>query len=226
MIKLLAFDLDGTLAEVGKGILEKDIEILKKIEENGIKIAICSGKPTYYLCGFMRQVGLQCPILIGENGAVIRFGVDLPPNQFYVLPYSKEAEQTIRFLKEKIDERLPDMWYQPNLVGLTPFPKTEAEFEIITELIAENQDLVRDVVVYRHGDSFDILPKGIDKKAGLQYLGELLEIAPHEVAAIGDGINDYPMFEYAGLSIGINVKDSEKVDKNYNTLTEVLACFR
>ena len=211
---------------MGKGILEKDIEILKKIEENGIKIAICSGKPTYYLCGFMRQVGLKCPILIGENGAVVQFGVDLPPKQFYILPYSEEAKQTICFLKEKIDERLPDMWYQPNLVGLTPFPKTEAEFEIISELIAENQDLVRDVVIYRHGDSFDILPKGIDKKAGLQYLGELLTIAPHEVAAIGDGINDYPMFEYAGLAIGINVKDSEKVDKNCKTLTEVLACFR
>lgn len=114
MIKAVIFDLDNTLAKIGKEILPKDLELLRKMEKQGVRIAICSGKTVDYLCGFMRQVGLEYPVLIGENGAVIQFGVDLPPNQFHILPYSMEAKQSIKLLKEKITEKLPNMWYQAN----------------------------------------------------------------------------------------------------------------
>lgn len=223
MVKLIVFDLDGTLAKIGKGIQLKDIELLKQIEQMGVKIAICSGKPTNYLCGVMRQVELENPILLGENGAVIQFGVDLPPKQFYTLPYSKEAKQTIHLLREKIHEVLPEMWYQPNLVGLTPFPKNDAEFETIAALIEEHKQQLKDVTVYRHVDSFDITPTGVDKKKGLQYLSGLLELKSEEIVAVGDGVNDYPMFEFAGLSIGVNVVDTDKVDKNFESTTQALA---
>ena len=33
MLKLAVFDLDGTLAELGKGILPEDIELLKLLEK-------------------------------------------------------------------------------------------------------------------------------------------------------------------------------------------------
>lgn len=222
MLKLAVFDLDGTLTELGKGILPKDIELLKELEDSGVRIAICSGKPAYYLCGFMRQVGLKHPILIGENGATIQFGVDLPPKEYYVLPYSSVAKESLKYIKESLDSLLSDMWYQPNEVGLTPFPRNEEEFEIIANFLSENHDKIKDVDGYRHVDSFDITPIGINKKSGLGYLGKLLNILPEETVAIGDGVNDYPMFEYAGYSIGIRVKDQEKVDRNFNELSEVL----
>ena len=222
MIKLIVFDLDNTLAKIGKEMIPKDVELLKQIEHKGVKIAICSGKPTDYLCGFMRQVGLENPILLGENGAVIQFGVDLPPKQFYMLPYSEDAKKTISFLREKIDEVISDMWYQPNLVGLTPFPKNENEFEKIAAILDKYQEKLKDVVVYRHIDSFDITPIGIDKRKGLQYLGEVLEITPEETVAVGDGVNDYPMFAYAGYSVGVNVKEIERVNQNLKSSTDVL----
>ena len=222
MLKVAVFDLDGTLAELGKGILQEDIELLRQLEKKGVRIAVCSGKPAYYLCGFMRQVGLKHPILIGENGATIQFGVDLPPKENYVLPYSEEARESIKYIKKNLDELLPGGWYQPNEVGLTPFPKNEEEFDVILQFLKKNYERIKDVEVYRHIDSFDITPIGINKKAGLQYLGELLDVKPGETVAIGDGVNDYPMFEYAGEAIGINVKDAERVDKNFTTLAEVL----
>lgn len=221
-MKLVVFDLDNTLAKLGKGIIQEDLELLKKIEKKGATVAICSGKPTYYLCGFMRQVELEHPVLIGENGAVIQFGVDLPPKRFYILPYSSEAKKTISLLEEKVCETYPDMWFQPNQVGLTPFPKSEEEFEGIEAIIETYKDAVRDVIVYRHVDSFDITPCGIDKKAGIQYLGQLLGIIKEETIAVGDGVNDYPMFEYAGHAVGVNVKETEKVDHNFNSATKAL----
>lgn len=222
MIKLMVFDLDNTLAELGKGIQAQDIALLKAIAEQGITIAICSGKPTYYLCGFLRQVGLQQPILIGENGAVIQIGVDLPPKTFHVLPYSEQAKRSIALLKSKFESLLPHLWYQPNLVGLTPFPTSEAEFECIADCIRNHAAELQDITVYRHADSFDIVPTGIDKKQGLAFLGKLLGILPEETIAIGDGINDYPMFDYAGYAVGIRVQDSSKVTINFSTTTEAL----
>ena len=71
MHKLLVFDLDGTLAPVGKPMADDTLGLLRSLEKAGYRIAVCSGKPTYYLCGLLRQAGLDAPVLIGENGAVL-----------------------------------------------------------------------------------------------------------------------------------------------------------
>ncbi|MBQ8620401.1 MAG: HAD family phosphatase [Clostridia bacterium] len=222
MYKLIVFDLDGTLAALGRGIEPENLALLRRLEDAGARIAICSGKPTYYLCGFMRQVGLRAPILVGENGAVIQLGVDLPPREYHVAPYSEAAKRSIRMLRDAIEAKVPGMWYQPNEVGLTPFPRNEAEFDAVQECIDALAGEIRDVIVYRHCDSFDITPEGITKKSGLARLGALLGVAPEETIAVGDGVNDYPMFEYAALSVGVNVKDADKVDVNFSTVTEAL----
>ena len=222
MIKLVVFDLDGTLAPVGKGMLESDIELLKKIEGSGVTVAICSGKPCYYLCGFMRQVGLENPVLVGENGGEIVFGVDLPPMVNEILPYSKDAKASLKFLREGFDSLIDDIWYQPNNVGLTPFLKRKEDFEIISQFIKDNEMFLKDIVVYRHFDCFDIMPEGIDKGNGVRHLARMLGVTRDEILAVGDSINDYPMFEYAGHSFGVNVKDTSLVDLNFDTIGQAL----
>ena len=222
MIKLIVFDLDNTLAPVGKGILPETIEKVREIEKSGIKIAICSGKPTFYICGLMRQVELIDPILIGENGAVIQFGVDLPPRRYEVQTYSKEAKETIRFLRGKIEEALSHVWFQPNEVGLTPFLTKQEEFDVINKILEDYKDQVNDVIVYEQFDCFDITPNGITKKSGIEKLANMLGVLPEEMVAVGDGINDYPMFEFAGTALGVNVKDEDKVDKNFTSIGKAL----
>ena len=222
MYKLAIFDLDDTLAEIGKPILPENLSLLKELEKSGMQTAVASGKPIYYLCGLMRQVGLEHPALIGENGAVLQLGVDLPPRNFTIMKYSYNAKWSIELLKEKFAEKLPDMWYQPNQVGLTPFPTTDEEFEIIEQCIEENKDSIKDISVYRHIDSVDIVPSNISKYTGLEYLGKLLNIPPEETIAVGDGVNDYSMFEYAGLSIGINLQDETAVNVNVSNVNEAI----
>ena len=222
MIRLIVFDLDGTLAELGKGIEPQNLELLRQLEDAGARIAICSGKPTYYLCGLMRQVGLKAPILVGENGAVIQFGVDLPPKDYFVAPYSPGAKRSIRLLREAIESAVPGMWYQPNEVGLTPFPSNEAGFDVIQSCLDTLAPQLEDLIIYRHCDCFDIMPNGITKKSGLERLSKLIGIPAEETASVGDGVNDYPMFEYAGLSVGIHVKEPEKVDRNFPSIHDAL----
>lgn len=221
--KLIVFDLDGTLAALGKGILPEDLALLRRLEETGARIAICSGKPTYYLCGMMRQVGLRAPVLVGENGAVIQMGVDLPPKDYFVAPCSDAAKRSIRRLRETLEQDVPGMWYQPNEVGLTPFPRDESGFDVIQSCLDTLAPQLEDLIIYRHCDCFDIMPDGITKKSGLERLGRLLGIPPEETAACGDGVNDYPMFEYAGLSVGVNVHDESKVNVNVASAGEALS---
>ncbi|MBR5559800.1 MAG: HAD family phosphatase [Clostridia bacterium] len=222
MYKLIVFDLDGTLAALGKGIEPEDLALLRALEDAGVRIAVCSGKPAYYLCGFLRQVGLKAPVLVGENGAVIQLGVDLPPRDYFVASYSDAAKRSIRLLRDALERDVPGMWYQPNEVGLTPFPRDEAEFAAVQRVIDALAPELQDVIIYRHCDSFDITPDGITKKSGLARLGALLGIEPQETIAVGDGVNDYPMFEYAGRSVGVNVKDESRVDVNFASAKEAL----
>ena len=222
MIKLLVFDLDSTLAPIGKGIGEKELKIFRRLERNGIKIAICSGKTCDYLCGFMRQVGLKSPILIGENGAVIRIGIDLPPKVYYRVPFSKEAKDSLKKIRELLEEKFPHIWFQPNKVGVTPFPTTGEEFEEIEEVIRENEKELKNIAVFRHVDSFDIVPVEINKAKGISCLLELLHLSNEEFIAIGDGVNDYNMFAMADFSVGVNVKEEHRVDVNLETTMEML----
>lgn len=231
MKKLITFDLDNTLAPIGEPIARDTLKLLHKLADTGVQIAVASGKPTYYLCGLLRQAGLPDTILIGENGAMIEFGVGLPPSRSVTLPYSDAARKSIRFIREELRQMLPHLWYQPNRVALTPFFRCDSDADSIERFLHENSAAIRDVTVYRQCDCFDIVPNGIDKGAGLSYLCGMLGITADDVTAVGDGgaviavgdgTNDYPMFDFAGVSIGINVADKSRVDYNFGTITDAL----
>lgn len=222
MVKIVIFDLDSTLAPIGMPVGEEELTLLRKIEETGVRIAICSGKTCDYLCGFMRQIGIKNPILIGENGAVIRIGVDLPPKWHYRVPVSSQATASLKSIRSLLVERYPHIWFQPNKIGVTPFPTTEQEFEEIAALLETCREDMKGVEVYRHVDSFDIVPSGIDKGVGISYLLDHMKLSKEDIIAVGDGVNDYAMFDLAAYSIGVRVKEEERVNKNCESTLDML----
>jgi hypothetical protein len=227
MHKLLVFDLDGTLAELGKGMLNEDIVLLRELEQQGYRIAICSGKPTYYLCGFMRQVGIENPILVGENGACFQFGVDLPPSKHCIYPHSERAKWQMKHLRTLIDATCGDrVWYQPNEVALTPFPQDADTFDEIQAIFDAEQDNIDELQVYRHVDSYDITPKNINKCNGLAYLLDMLQLEQKDMIAVGDWLNDVPMFECADCSIRITNRMDYPADYAFDTIGEALRFLR
>lgn len=210
MHRLLVFDLDGTLALAGKPMLAKDVDKLIELEKSGYTIVICSGKSCYYLCGFARQLGLREPILIGENGATFQFGIELPPKHYEEHPYSKTAKEQREMMRNLINQRYGNkIWYQPNEVGLSPFPRDEKTFEELELLIEEKKEQLNELIIYRHFDCFDLVPKNINKQNGLKYLIKILNLDAKDIIAVGDGVNDIPMFEFADVAIGIIGEDAD-----------------
>ena len=221
MFKLVVFDLDGTLAPVGGPISADDIAKLKKLEDAGVRIAISSGKTLYYLIGMFRQVGLKEPIFIGENGNVIAYNIQLPPN---ILETVKPAQAYFN-MREKIIAQTQQLfggrfWMQPNEVMLTLFFKdcdTRARLRSYFDSID-----CKDIVVYEHIDSFDIVPAFIDKRTSLRALGSDMGMSSEDMVAVGDGVNDIPMLEYCGLSIGIGNLDRHFTDYHFDCIGDVL----
>ncbi len=203
-MSIIVFDLDGTLAPVGKAVPHSIAEGLHRLEQRGHRIAVSSGKPLYYLCGMLRQLELDRPALVGENGAAMQLGIDLPPLIRSHLPYPERVSAALGELRRSLDEHFGgEVWYQPNEYMLTCFPHRQELFDPIARLIADAEPEKSGLVVYRHCDCFDVIPEGTDKGAGLLELCRMLGADPADTVAVGDHDNDLPMFLRAGVSIGV-----------------------
>jgi Cof subfamily protein (haloacid dehalogenase superfamily) len=70
---LLALDIDGTLANSQKQISDKNVEVLYKAQEAGVKVALVSGRPTYGILPTAKRIGLDHfgGYVLSFNGAKI-----------------------------------------------------------------------------------------------------------------------------------------------------------
>ena len=213
-MRLVIFDLDDTLASVGCEIPNDIVLRLNLLSENGVKIAICSGKPTYYIVGLARQCQFKDGIFIGENGASIQFGVSLPPVEYYELPYDMGVLSIFSEIRERIEITFygnRDVWFQPNRVIFTVYFNNENDKKVIAKVIAEYYEALKDrgARIFDNYDSFDIVPNGLSKGKALKFLASKLQIDKSEVIAVGNGENDVSMYENAGISIGVR-QESER----------------
>lgn len=69
-IRLMAFDLDGTLLDEKKKVPERNARALRECEKRGIKLMICSGRAFEVQTEFARDIGIT-PIFASANGARI-----------------------------------------------------------------------------------------------------------------------------------------------------------
>ena len=71
--------------------------------------------------------------------------------------------------------------------------------------------------IYRAEKWFlELMPKGINKFAGVKMIADYLGLAPDEVMACGDANNDIPMLEYAGLGVAVaNASEQVKAIANF-----------
>lgn len=220
---IVVFDLDGTLARLGEATEPECVELLRRIRESGARIALSSGKPTFYLCGYARQLGLCDAFLIGENGAVIVEGVGLPPARFEMARLPEKTKKALKELREKMEAAFPDgIWYQPNETALTPFPYRQDIFPPLRKMLEDYITPEMELAVYEHSDCFDVEYSALDKGVGLMSLARITGTPTEEMIAVGDWTNDYPMFRVAGYSVGIRLPEPERASVNFPTLKEAL----
>jgi Cof subfamily protein (haloacid dehalogenase superfamily) len=71
--KLLVLDVDGTLLNNNREMSERTIKTLKKVQQNGVRIALATGRPTYGVLPFAKAIDLDFNdgFIISYNGAKV-----------------------------------------------------------------------------------------------------------------------------------------------------------
>lgn len=231
MIKLIAFDIDGTLAPQHGKSLSETVELLKELEKQGIKICLISGKPIMYVAGMARQMGIKNPIISGENGAIIYLDMNFPIQNEIKFKYDKKDLEILEKYKKLINNLYREyIWVQPNDVNFSFFVKDENKKNEINEL-TYHFFKHSNFEYYVHSDGcFDIVIRDVNKAWAINSLKKILNVSNSHIITVGDGYNDVPMFEVTYYSIGINRSDTligvENINEAFEAIKQIISPTR
>lgn len=211
--KMVVIDMDGTLLDTNKQISKKNKETIINIQKAGIKVALASGRPLDSLMADALKIELDKydGYLVGNNGQefyafnerkvyrkdalpkkawidVVRFA-----NKHKLIALGLSQNERIWIQKDdnyaKILNETKDMIFDKICVKDFPFME---DIEIIANelrniLINDCQVMISDLT------TIELVPFGIDKVVGVNYIRDLNHLKNEEILVIGDGENDYQM---------------------------------
>lgn len=234
MIKMVVFDVDGTLFDFKtSSILTSTIEAIKKLKEKGIYVVIASGRCHYGLGKALND--LKMDYIIAKSGSVL---VDKDNNVISRYDFSKEqVEELINFCHDNdaglifkfIDHmyiyQYPEKigWIQRQMnsdIGKEPFRDCYSQDRHLIDLpqaccVHADPDKVKEhfdnhpsisFIQYSY-DGYDVVNKGINKGVGLKNLMEYLHLNNDEVMYFGDNYNDVEAMSMVkhGIAMGNSV---------------------
>lgn len=226
--KLVATDLDGTLLNNNHSISSYTLDILKELDERGIKIVIATGRSYTSLKPRVHQLGLEHPVIC-YNGAVIRDGRDDS-----IIHDSSLSEEASRILIEI--SRREGIYFHGFLDGDFHYEKetiytdhyreisglsgrrldlytlehrrfTKAMFLGEPEKLKLIEEEIRPLlgeqcyIAFSKPTFLEIMDISASKSNALSFLLEQYGIDRSEVIAFGDGLNDEDMLEFAGHGV-------------------------
>ena len=246
--KLMAVDIDGTLLDSDSNLTEETRKAIRLGVEKGLIFTIASGRPIQGVEKLNEQLNLDLPF-ITYNGAMVVMGKSkrilyeqkLSPvdsksiyelgekygamviiwndNKLYVNKMNDNAKQysdiskTEPILITDIDETVKNgatkaLWFD--------------DVALIDKWEHEVGRFLSDSITYHTSRPYflEFVDKKASKALAMEKIGEIFGISRDEMIAVGDGINDLSMIEYAGLGIAMaNAKDAVKEKAGYITLS-------
>ncbi|MEX0379904.1 Cof-type HAD-IIB family hydrolase [Leuconostoc sp. MS02] len=249
--KLIALDLDNTLLNPQKNISTRNELILKKLHRKGIKIILTTGRPIKGIVPFIKQLDLlkADDYAINFNGAVVvnnlnkktLFSQDIVKKDIlpiynlamtYHFPLDivslQQAYSIIELGKSTYENYIGSLMTFSNL-SFTNLPDQKyykfvcqddpTKLDKIVALLKTVDDLT---IVRSRRNLLEFLPKGTNKKIGLEKLMSHFGIEWSEVIAFGDEENDEDMIQAAGVGVAMgNAVTSVKRSANDVTVSNV-----
>lgn len=222
-MKLLATDYDGTL-RYAQDVMPEDLDSIKSWKKAGNKFVIVTGRSKESIDAQIQKFNLPCDYLITNNGGMVfdQNGDTLLSNYLNfdvcvdILHGIKKYDSVISYvvndgihrhriiLQEGVeDHRYPNLKpdiTEAQLLDMSHFAQIVLSMEDTSsalEIASKINDLYYEqVVAYPNNFVVDIVPKGISKATGLDFLIEYANIQEEDVYTIGDGHNDIPLIEF------------------------------
>lgn len=238
MIKVIFFDVDGTLVPLeNKEMPQSTKRCLQLLRQKGIKCVVCTGRHKNALDslpidlsdfdGFLTLNGQLCL----DNDLSAYAGNEIDPGEVEILagifrakkiPFLLIGENTMYI--NYVDNMVIDTQRQTN--GQIP-DISEYKGEKIYQCCAYVSDKERELldsildecsITSWFKTGIDIMPKEGGKSAGMKKYLEKYNISQDETMAFGDGENDMPMLQFAGIGVAMgNASDSVKEIADYVT---------
>lgn len=227
--KALMLDIDGTL--IGNGAQEKISDrVIKTISRSHSKISIgiISGRPLPKAKFVIDQLNLKTPCVV-SGGAQMIDPVSheilweqtiLPSDLEKILTIVKNLPQPTRVLVEDgLNEHVfPHEMKFTKALGVY-FPAMP--YEIYKQVTHGLKDI--STIAVTECVSFDlglyalhITHANATKKDGVLKIAEILDIRPGEIIGVGDGYNDFPLFNACGLKVAVgNAVEELKARADY-----------
>lgn len=238
MIKVIFFDIDGTLLSHASRIVPKSArEAIKKLQENGIKCVCATGRSLLEIeelvvndIPFDSYITLNGQVVFDGNRNFL-FGnpiqneekqmiIDLFNNKVTPVMMIEKDDIYMNFVNDYVIKAQHD-------VSTPVFPVKEYkgnDFYMVSVYVdSEHEELFRTnfnhcLVTRWHDLGLDIVSKEGGKVAGIEKYIKMNNISLEETMALGDGENDIAMLEYVNVGIAMgNAKDKVKEIADYVT---------
>ena len=230
-VRLLVSDVDGTLVRPDKSIAPSTAEAVRRLEDAGIRVALVSARPPRGMRPIAAELGLTTPLagfnggtLLGPDGAVVsqmrlpeeaaRTAIDLfrrrgvstwlfTADEWLITdpdgPDLALERRTVRFNERLVESFEPFLGQIGKLTGVSnDYPLLEAVEQELQGLLSSSAAAHRSQQYY-----LDVTHKDAHKGNAVRALAAALSVDLADVAAIGDMVNDVPMFSVAGHSVAM-----------------------
>lgn len=228
MQKLIFFDIDGTLWDEHMKIPESTIPTLKRLQKNGHKIFLCSGRAR----GNIRSkellgVGFDgiiaaCGNHVELNGKIIYENILSPELTENVISIVRECRMPVvlegpehhwidrdgfredpyvLYLFRELGESAKPLDGYSEEMRINKFSGDilpDTDYAALRERLGMNFDFLE-----HEGNVVEFVPKGNSKATGIRYLCDYLQVDREDTYAIGDSVNDLDMLTYVGHGIAM-----------------------
>lgn len=251
-MKLVAFDLDGTLIGRDLVLRPRVREAIDRMRDAGIAGCIVTGRMYRAAVTYARDLRFEAPVVCYQGAAIIdpisdSVLRDIPLDVDTVGAIVDVVERDRMHLQlYRNDEyycearnRFSDLY--ASLSGAEPVivpslresfaysPATKAVVINDPDVAADYVSRVRDALgdrVYAtrsYPEFVEILNPSVDKGDALRFVAQHLGIDMKDVVAIGDSWNDAPLLEAAGFGIAMGSAPKELLDLAHGVVGDVAA---
>ncbi len=230
--RLCALDLDDTLLNSHQELSERNERAVRGILEKGVHIVLASGRIHSSAKRFADKLNLDAPI-ISCNGAMVRTPIsneiwldESIPGELCIpvmdyceqnnlqlnyyrddVVYSKEYTSWLQLYhtRTKVPLKIiPDFYSQmrglpsTKLVIVDSPERTDALTPIFKEMLGQHLYITKTTDEY-----LEFMPLQANKGSALRLVAERLGVDMSETLAFGDGHNDIPLLQAAGMGIAV-----------------------
>jgi hypothetical protein len=187
MIRAVITDVDGTITDYEDRLGVEALVAIRKLEDSGIRVVLCSGNALCVLKALGRYMGCSGP-LVAENGGVVDY-----KGHMHVLCRVRDGGKAVQRLREKYGDRIKESWSNRYRFVDMAILRTIDYIEVAEVVRGFNGMKVMD-----SGFAYHIMDETVNKGTGVAKALELLGLGKGEAAGVGDSITDLELLQACG----------------------------